>query len=279
MPNTPHTDTPNITIIGAGLIGLCTADALAARGADVTVIDARPGPCEGTSFSNSGMIHPSQALSWGASKPTPPELDAARVTVELGKRSRTLLLEMMDRLGLPPRRGGCVQLYEDMDAALAAQAVYKKIGVISNILIDPTDSFGRPACQFPHDSSGDARAFGCALAADLQARGVSFIYGATDLEFLKKADSFYIKLPNEILETDHLVLAAGSQTAELLSSKFGLRMQLKPVSGAAADFALPDVTDGFPSCPVMDSVSRSALTVFEDRLRIAGGWGLENPSL
>ena len=57
-----------IIIIGAGLIGLCTADALTARGAQVTVIEAQPGPCEGTSFSNSGMIHPSQAVGWERQK-------------------------------------------------------------------------------------------------------------------------------------------------------------------------------------------------------------------
>lgn len=271
------TESPNITIIGAGLIGLCTADALAARGANVTVIDDRPGPCEGTSFSNSGMIHPSQALSWGSLRPTGPELDAARVTVDLGKRSRALLLDMMVRLGLPARQGGCLQIYRDFETARAAQAVYNDIGISSNILIDPIDSFGRPACQFPDDSSGDARAFGCALAADLEARGVSFIYGATNADLRKTDAGFDIRALDQILKADHLILAAGIQTAQLLS-KFEIRMQLKSVSGAAADFALPLITEDLPSCPVMDTESRSAMTVFVDRIRIAGGWGLNDPA-
>ena len=54
----------NILIIGAGLIGLSSADALMARGHQVTVVDARPGPARGTSYANSGMIHPSQARPW-----------------------------------------------------------------------------------------------------------------------------------------------------------------------------------------------------------------------
>jgi len=196
---------PNITIIGAGLIGLCAADALIARGANVTVVDA------------------------------------------------------------------------NFETARAAQRAYDKIGISSNILIDPVDSFGRPACHFPNDNSGDARAFGCALEMDLRARGVSFIYGAADADFRQTDTGFTVRVSDQILKADHLILAAGIQTAQLLS-KFEIRMQLKAVSGAAADFALPEITEDLPSCPVMDTESRSAMTVFRDRVRISGGWGLKDPS-
>ena len=82
---------PHIIIIGAGLIGLSTADALLTRGAKVTILEARPGPCEGTSFSNSGMIHPSQAKSWQNLDDETYILDAARVTADLGKLSASIL--------------------------------------------------------------------------------------------------------------------------------------------------------------------------------------------
>ncbi len=268
---------PNITIIGAGLIGLCSADALSSRGVNVTVIDARPGPCEGTSFSNSGMIHPSQALSWDTPKPSPSDLDAARVTAALAKRSRDLLVDMTKRLGLPVRPGGCLQIFKDFETARSAQKSYGEIGILSNIVIDPIDSFGRPACQFPNDNSGDARAFGCALEMDLRARGVSFIYGAADTDVRHTGAGFTVRVSDQILKADHLILAAGIQTASLLS-KFEIRMQLKAVSGAAADFVLPEIIDDLPSCPVMDTESRSAMTVFKNRVRISGGWGLEDPA-
>ena len=275
-------DQQDIIIIGAGLIGLCTADALAARGARVCVIDARPGPCEGTSFSNSGMIHPSQAMSWDLAQTQSSDLaramtDAARVTARLGERSKALLLDKMKSLGLPQRAPGCLQLYPDIDTARAAQLGFNDIGVVANILMDPVDTFGMAACQFPDDTSGDARAFGCALAANLDARGVSFIYEATDLDIRQSEGLFFVRTSQGVFSADHLVVAAGVQSVECLA-RLGVRLQLNAVAGAAADFALPNETDDFPSCPVMDAQSRSALTVFSDRIRISGGWRLDNPA-
>jgi len=273
---------PDIIIIGAGLIGLCTAESLATRGVSVTVIEARPGPCEGTSFSNSGMIHPSQARSWERDRrtrvqPDLAEIDAARVTADLGAQSRALLLAHIRRLGLPVRPAGCLQIFPDFDSAKAAQSEFNTIGVRANIVIDPVDTFGQAACQFPNDSSGDAKAFGTALAADLEARGVSFIYGAEDVDIRRAESGFNIRAASRIFSADHLVIAAGIRSVELLS-QLELRMPLKAISGAAADFALPREKEDLPKCPVMDMFSRSALTVFEDRVRIAGGWNLTEPA-
>jgi len=272
----------DIIVIGAGLIGLCSVDALAARGARVQVIDARPGPCEGTSFSNSGMIHPSQAMCW---EPTTSrsldlaraQLDAARVTARLGERSKTLLLARMKSLGLPLRAPGCVQLHSDLDAARTAQSEYNEIGIQANILMNDRETFKRAACQFPNDGSGDARAFGCALAANLEARGVSILYGAEDLDVRRSDDRFFVRTSKGQSSANHLVVAAGTSSVDCLA-RMGIRLQLNPVAGAAADFDLPDESDDLPTCPIMDAQSRSALTVFEDRVRISGGWGLNDPA-
>jgi len=56
-------------------------------------------------FSNSGMIHPSQAMTWDPQiRLSRHVLDAARVTVDLAKRSKTLLVEKMDASDLNIRR-------------------------------------------------------------------------------------------------------------------------------------------------------------------------------
>lgn len=57
---------PDIVIVGAGLIGASTAYALSRRNADVLVLDRNPGPGEGASFANGGMLTPSMADPWNA---------------------------------------------------------------------------------------------------------------------------------------------------------------------------------------------------------------------
>lgn len=50
---------PQVTILGAGVIGLCTALECARRGMAVTIIDQKPRQRDGCSFGNAGMIVPS----------------------------------------------------------------------------------------------------------------------------------------------------------------------------------------------------------------------------
>jgi D-amino-acid dehydrogenase len=49
----------HVVIIGAGVIGLCSADALLERGFRVTVLERDPAPGNGASYGNSGLIVPS----------------------------------------------------------------------------------------------------------------------------------------------------------------------------------------------------------------------------
>ncbi len=53
----PDTDNKEVLVIGAGIVGICTALALLEKGFDVRIID-RDGPAEGTSFGNAGVISP-----------------------------------------------------------------------------------------------------------------------------------------------------------------------------------------------------------------------------
>ncbi|WP_427453664.1 NAD(P)/FAD-dependent oxidoreductase [Litorimonas sp. WD9-15] len=269
---------PHIVILGAGLIGLCTADHLLAKGAKVTVIDARSGPCEGTSFSNSGMIHPSQACSW-AKDDAHANFDAAaaRVTADLGKRSAVLLKTRMRELGLPDRPSGCVQIYPSVESARTAQTGFNVIGIHADILIDPIETFNQPACAFPDDLSGNAKDFGCALAADLTARGVTSLYNTDNFAVRRQEDGIFKIMAGEArLDCDQLIIAAGIQTPAVLK-RLDVRMTLDPVSGVAVNFTLPHDKIDLPSRPVMDAASRTALTVFDNHVRISGGWNVSDP--
>ena len=56
----------HVTILGAGVIGLCTALDCARRGMRVTVIEKKPRQRDGCSFGNAGMIVPSHFIPLAA---------------------------------------------------------------------------------------------------------------------------------------------------------------------------------------------------------------------
>jgi D-amino-acid dehydrogenase len=55
-----------VVIVGAGIVGLCTAYYCRRRGFDVTVIDGRPARRDGCSFGNAGMVVPSHFVPMAA---------------------------------------------------------------------------------------------------------------------------------------------------------------------------------------------------------------------
>ena len=59
-------DSKHVVVIGAGVIGLCTAYYCARRGHRVTIIDRNPEERDGCSFGNAGMIVPSHFVPLAA---------------------------------------------------------------------------------------------------------------------------------------------------------------------------------------------------------------------
>lgn len=268
---------PDILIIGAGLIGLSCADSLAAKGANVTVLDQREGPVRGTSFSNSGMIHPSQSQGWMPD--IPPDPSAAKAVLDLAMDSRTRITDNMARLGLmdmQAREAGCVQIFDDLETARRRAEDFEELGVRAEVMIDPVKTLTKPGLYFPDDRSGDARGYGEALAADLSARGVIFHYNVRGVKLRRQNDEIALVVGRKRYAADHVILATGAQTAELLRP-LGLSIDIQPVMGFALNYARPDI-DGLPSIPIMDARSRSALSIFGDVLRISGGWDLRDPA-
>jgi D-amino-acid dehydrogenase len=55
-----------VVVIGGGVVGLCSAYYLNARGFEVTVLDRDPSECEGCSFGNAGIVVPSHFVPLAA---------------------------------------------------------------------------------------------------------------------------------------------------------------------------------------------------------------------
>jgi D-amino-acid dehydrogenase len=263
---------PHIIILGAGLIGLSSADALLRRGARVTVIERESAVMRGASFANSGMIHPSQACNW-AGPANDPAVDAA--VQDLALRSMALLQARMSGMGLNDmlaRAPGCLQVFDcdaDVDQALARLHAR---GIAAERRAKSAQTFDRPALFFASDRSGDAYHYGAALARSVAAQGGAIHVAAQTPKIEMGADGqAALVVGPERWTPDALVVACGAQSADVLRV-VGINLPVRPVRGWAVDFALPEeivVSD----VPVMDAPSRSALTRFSDRLRLSGTWG------
>ncbi|WP_377886605.1 NAD(P)/FAD-dependent oxidoreductase [Algimonas porphyrae] len=263
---------PHIVIIGAGLIGLSCADSLLSAGMEVTLLEARSGPVQGASFANSGMIHPSQSGGWAQAFPAP---DAGQSIRDFALKSRDLLERRMDSLGLKAMRArprGCYQLFDTDMAARQAQADYAARQIQANPVTDPVSTFSRPGLYFPDDRSGDARAYGRALAESVQERGGLLITDATEVRLHRHGGSRVgVRLGTHRFKADHVIIACGAQSPALLA-QLGLTLPVVPIRGWAADFARPDKID-LPRIPVMDVQTRSAFTPFRNRIRLSGTLG------
>ncbi len=55
-----------VTVIGAGIVGVCTAWSLAESGCEVTVVERNRGVAQETSYGNAGMVAPAYVTPWAA---------------------------------------------------------------------------------------------------------------------------------------------------------------------------------------------------------------------
>lgn len=250
-----------ILIIGAGLIGLSTADSLLERGAQVTLLERRSGPGEGASFCNSGMIHPSQARPWIEHS----DPKAAESVAALAALSRDLLLRKQERLNLPAvkRANGTIQIFDDIQIGKIAQDNYLALGITCEDVTGAPFTFGRFALRFPDDASGNAYAYCKALEADIHKRDAAILYNSTDEIFER-----------EIKTADHIVIAAGAQSA-VLAKSFGINLPVRAGIGHALNFKRPTID--LPTIPVMHQTTHSALTAFSDHVRLSGTISADSP--
>ncbi|WP_298915390.1 FAD-dependent oxidoreductase [uncultured Algimonas sp.] len=265
---------PHIVILGAGLIGLSSADALLRRGARVTLLERGGAVMRGASFANSGMIHPSQACSWSGPA-NDPAMDAA--VHGLALHSVGLLERNMTELGLPDLRdrpAGCYQIFDDAAQAQAACDRLSLRGIDVRGVAPGPATFGRPGLFFAQDRSADAYAYGLALADSVRVRGGTIRLGR-DVSLDAGGARVRALIDGEPLDSDAVVLACGAQTTTLLRH-VGLGSCIEGVRGWSADFDVPPDHD-LPPQPVMDAATRSALTLLSGTLRLSGTWGDASP--
>ena len=265
-----------VHIIGAGLIGLSTADSLAERGERVVVWDKSPVPGMGASYRNGAILHPSQSAPWIVPGFSDDLDEAAREELaangmELARRSGERLSRRMRELGLPERQRGVVQIFNTESARDIRLKSYARMGTLA----EPIRWFDHPAISIPEDSSADARLYSLALAEDLALRGVE-IRTCSDVTLHEGRQGLEVGCGGVRVPADRVVVAAGGATARLIE-RFGLDLPVMGVPGHALSFLRSDELAAGIDHAVMHADSRTALTVLGEEVRISGSVGLGSP--
>src|SRR5260221_10218356 len=103
----PAADSPDVVVIGGGLIGLATAWQVAKRGLSVTVCDPAPGTA--ASFAAAGMLTPVTELHYG-------EEVLLGLNLASAKRYPSFVAELAEASGLDPGYRECGTLAVAFDS-------------------------------------------------------------------------------------------------------------------------------------------------------------------
>ena len=114
-----------IVIIGGGLQGLATANALIERGEEILLLERESDVATSTSFANAGMMTPSQSSPWNSPS------DIAQILAGIGKVDSPMLLKLnqipsLFFWGLKFLRNSTPKRFNEISRNLFALANYSK---------------------------------------------------------------------------------------------------------------------------------------------------------
>ena len=306
----------NVIILGGGAIGLSTAYFMNRSGFDVTVIDANELNSDIIcSWGNSGMIVPShivplaapgvikQGLKWLLDAESPfsiefkPSIEmiswlwkfrkaanpghvraGAKLLQELGLRSRSLYLDIGDKIDIGLETNGILMLcnselaIEDelkvskmardlgMNAVDLDQSGVQKLetGMTTNVI---------GGVHYPLDCNIDPILFMDLMQKYLIQKGVKFYYNKPVTELIINEDKIEsVKSNNESWSADYIVLSAGSFSSKLIK-KIGLKMPLMGGKGYSYTLESPQKK---PSIPAILIEARIASTPMGSKWRFGG---------
>lgn len=229
----------DVVVVGAGVVGVAAARALAFRGRRVVVVEKEPGPAYHQSGRNSGVLHAGYNLKPGSLK--------ARFCVQGNRQARAYCEEK----GLPLHSGGVLVVARtEAERSVLAQlrgraeangVRSRRVGPEEIREIEPYAT-GLEALHAPEGASFDPPAFVRALAADAEERGARFMYATRALAPDSPAErrgatsraSVRLKTSRGTLEARCLLNCAGLY-ADRLAGHAARDLQIVPFRGYYAE--------------------------------------------
>jgi L-2-hydroxyglutarate oxidase LhgO len=225
-----HIDT---AVIGAGVVGLAAALAIARRGHSVCVLERESQPGLGTSTHNSQVIHAGMYYPAGSLK--------ARHCVE-GAR---LLYEFCERHGVPYRRCGKLVVAQNEHEVATLETLLAKgetngvegLRIVDRAFIAAREPHvhGHAALFSPNTGILEAEALVRTLARLCAEHGVAVLPGSPLVGSEPAANAIVIRTPVETIEARAVVNAAGLYADDVSAMLGGDAFRIWPCRGEYAE--------------------------------------------
>ena len=317
----------HIIVVGAGIVGVCSAWYLRQAGHQVTVVEALDEVANDTSFANAGMLTPGYASPWAApgvvkqslkmlrapAKPLVIKPDGSLEQIkwlwqmygfcnaaqfkhnrihmhQLAKTTLHLLHELKQALSLDYHglQAGTLEVFRapaDWQQCQNDTDFLHEYGIAHDLLspqhcqqfeqgIDAQKFSG--ALRLNDDETGDCRLFAEQLKQHCQDAGVVFLFQHAVTELWLEGQTVRgVKVGEQALAADHVVLSAGCQTKILLQTA-GIHVPIYPIKGYSMTVPIVDEAKA-PQSTVLDYQYKVAITRMGKHIRVGGiaelsGW-------